>query len=96
MINEKKDGSLRSKAETGTGISVLSVSAHEEEADRLPFRTGYLHPVAFAVKTTARSDPKIFTAGCHIDNFRNGRQSFFRTSDNHTDVFQIFLKFDTG
>ena len=49
-----------------------------------------------AVKTTARSDPKIFTAGCHIDNFRNGRQSFFRTSDNHTDVFQIFLKFDTG
>ena len=26
MINEKKDGSLRSKAETGTGISVLSVS----------------------------------------------------------------------
>ena len=69
---------------------------HEEEADRLPFRTGYLHPVAFAVKTTARSDPKIFTAGCHIDNFRNGRQSFFRTGDNHTDVFQIFLKFDTG
>ncbi len=91
----KKDGSLRSKAETGTGISVLSVSDTKKKPTVCPSE-----PVIFTrLPSPLRpppGDPKIFTAGCHIDNFRNGRQSFFRTSDNHTDVFQIFLKFDTG
>ena len=33
------------KQKPGTGISVFIRIGHEEEADRLPFRTGYLHPV---------------------------------------------------